>query len=163
FLTNGKLTRGTGTSYAVTLETPSGAKTSLGNKQLNPYGTFSFPIVFSKSQELGNYHLRASASNGENIDGYFRVAEFRPPNFKVELQLARRTAVRGQTVQANAVSTYLFGAPVQGGKAHVTVTRQPAEFAPPGRDAFTFGRHWFWPEDRPEQPADVSDSTSPVG
>ena len=145
------------------LESPSGTKTSLGSKSLNAYGTFSFPLAFSKSQELGNYHLTASAANGEKIDGYFRVAEFRPPNFKVEVSLDRKTAARGDTVLASAKSTYLFGAPVEGGNAHVTVTRQPSDFTPPGRDGFVFGRHWFWPEDRPSVSTDVLDTTSPVG
>src|SRR5262249_18757104 len=119
--------------------------------------------VLTRRQELGTYHALATAPNGERLDGYFRVAEFRPPNFKVDLSLDRTTAPRGATVAVSAKSTYLFGAPVEGGKAHVTITRSPSAFVPPGRDGFTFGRHWFWPEEQPSVATEVLDTTNPVG
>jgi hypothetical protein len=164
FETDGILTRGRASSYELTLESPSGAKTDLGSTALDPFGAFTLTLPLSKGQELGYYQLHAHAENGESIDGGFRVAEFKPPNFKVSLALDRQYATPGQQVSATWQSAYLFGAPVQGGNAHLYVTRSRAYVTPTGWDTYWFGRSWSYPEQEPSVPGDVlqADSTIPA-
>jgi uncharacterized protein YfaS (alpha-2-macroglobulin family) len=159
FLVDGVLRRGVAPSYEITLQLPNGDKRDLGRRALDAFGTFSLPIALDAAAPLGYYTVRATAGNGEEIDGSFRVAEFKPPNFKVDLALDHLVAQRGGTVAAAATSAYLFGAPLAGASTKYTVTRSPVDFTPQGRDAFSFGRKWFWPEQQPDASTDVLETT----
>ncbi len=162
FLVDGVLRRGAAPSYALTLEYPSGEKHDLGRRALDAFGEFSVPVAIPSSAPLGYYTLHAIAGNGETIDGAFRVAEFKPPNFKVDLALDHDTAQRGAAVTGTANNAYLFGAPLAGASTKFTVTRSPASFAPKGRDGYAFGRQWFWPEQQPDAATDVLEQTATV-
>ena len=162
FLVDGVLRHGTAPSYALTLKLPSGESRDLGRRSLDAFGSLSIPVALPKNAALGYYSLRASAGNGETIDGDFRVAEFKPPNFKVDLALDHEVAPRSAVVAARAVNAYLFGAPLAGASTKFTVTRSPADFTPKRRESFTFGRHWFWPQQAPDASTDVLESTVTV-
>jgi len=159
FLVNGVLRRGKAPSYTITLEQPNGDKHDLGRRSLDEFGTFTLPVVLAKDAPLGNYVVRASAGNGEQITGTFRVAEFKPPNFKVDLALDHDVAQRGAKITGAATNAYLFGAPLAGASTTFTVTRSATSFTPKGRDAYSFGRRWFWPEQQPDAATDVLGST----
>jgi len=160
FLVDGALRRGTAPSYAVTLALPSGEHRDLGRRALDAFGTFSIPVALPKNAALGYYSLRATAGNGEEIVGDFRVAEFKPPNFKVDLALDHEIAPRGAVVAARAANAYLFGAPLAGATTKFTVTRSPSDYTPKHRDGFAFGRRWFWPQQAPDASTDVLESTA---
>ncbi|MDX2230515.1 MAG: alpha-2-macroglobulin [Leptolyngbyaceae cyanobacterium bins.349] len=184
YLQAGELKQDKNTNYTVTLEPPNGQKQALGNQKTTPFGTFSLSVPLSKSAPLGTYTVRAKGDSGAEIIGEFRVAEFKPPNFRVALELNGLTvgntpiandrnvlpiapdnppvsaiAIPNQKVQAKIQSHYLFGAPVQGGEAKYYITRQQTEFAPTGWEGYTFGRRWFWPEEAPEVTSDVLQAT----
>jgi hypothetical protein len=78
FLTDGVLGRGKASSYALTLQSPSGKVTALGNHSADAYGTFPLTVHLARDQELGYYTVHAQASDGEELYGYFRVAQFKP-------------------------------------------------------------------------------------
>jgi len=141
--------------YTVTLSDPSNVKTSLGRRRSDSLGIFSMPIDFSKQQALGDYSIAAKGTNGNEIDGSLRVAEFKPPNFNLTLTLGAKSAVAGSSLGANVSANYLFGAPLQGGTAHAYVTRDVATVQPKGWDDFWFGPQWFYPEQTPSFTTDV--------
>ncbi|MGC9526170.1 MAG: alpha-2-macroglobulin family protein [Limnospira sp.] len=155
YLQNGELKLDKNIPYTLTLETPSGEKRQLGEYQTNEFGTFSVELDLRPDDPLGNYAIAAKSNGGVEIAGNFRVAEFNPPNFKVDLNLDREFAVPGDTLTATAKSDYLFGAPVVGGEAEYYVTRTATDFTPQGWDKYSFGRQWFWPEEKPAVPSDV--------
>jgi alpha-2-macroglobulin len=155
YLKNGKLQQDKNTPYSITLEPPNGKKTELGKQTTTEFGTFSLKLPLAVDQPLGEYVIKAKSTAGVELTGNFRVAEFKPPNFKVELKVEPEFAIAEQKVVANAQSNYLFGAPVEGGRASFYVTRQPQEFTPKGWEQFSFGRRWFYPEERPEVTSDV--------
>ena len=155
YLENGSLKQAKNAGYQVTLNSPDGKETDLGTQTTNEFGTFSLEIPLDNNQQLGYYNLQAKAENGVEIFGQFRVAEFKPPNFKVDLKLNREIALINEQVVAEAESNYLFGSPVQGGKAKYYVTRQQTEFTPKDWSEFSFGRQWFWPEEAPTVPNNV--------
>lgn len=155
YLKNGLLHQDKNISYQITLTNPDGKQVNLGEQITNQFGTFSLELPLAKNQPLGNYSLVAKAENGGEIYGDFRVAEFKPPNFKVDLKLDQEFAFIDQKVTVNADSNYFFGSPVQGGKINYYVTRQKTDFIPKNWDKFNFGRQWFYPEEAPEIPNDV--------
>jgi uncharacterized protein YfaS (alpha-2-macroglobulin family) len=163
YLVRGQLVRDTGATYTVKLVDPNGAEISAGSVTTNSYGTFSLHVPFKKNMPLGYYTIEAANGRSHKIDGTFRIAEFKPPNFKVELSLDKEFASPGQSVAASAKSTYLFGAPVEGGSYKFYVTRAQTTFNPKGWDEYTFGRQWFWPEQPPSMPSDVTQSTGTIG
>lgn len=155
YVSAGEVHADTNAKYAVSFDGPSGGKISIGSVTTDSYGTFSLPYTFSKTQALGYYSINAVGSRGVAQQGSFRVAEFKPPNFKLDVTLDKQSAVQGTSVAAAGSAHYLFGAPMGGAKAHVYVTRSFAYVTPKGWDTFTFGRQWFWPEQQPELTSDV--------
>ncbi|MEH2068127.1 MAG: alpha-2-macroglobulin [Nostoc sp.] len=155
YLQNGVIQQDKNAAYQLTLLNTDGQKTNLGTQTTNEFGTFSLELPIPKTQHLGYYTIQAKAKNGQEISGEFRVAEFKPPNFKVELNLDKEFALIDEKVDIKASSNYLFGAPVEGGEAKYFITRQQANFIPKGWEEFTFGRQWFWPEESPTVSSDV--------
>jgi uncharacterized protein YfaS (alpha-2-macroglobulin family) len=149
--------------YRLTLYAPDGGKTDLGTQTTDAYGMFSLALPLGQNQPLGYYTVSAKGPSGATVTGDFRVAEFKPPNFKVDLSLEKSVAYAGDTVFAKAVSTYLFGSPVTAGQASYYVTRQQTTFTPKGLDDYTFGRQWFWPEQPPSISSDVLQAKTPLG
>lgn len=158
-LQNGALRADRGVRYHLELADPNGKKTALPDRVTDTYARFSFPIDFSKTQALGYYTLTATSPEGAQITGSFRVAQFRPPNFSVDLSLDRQNVAAGSVATATVQGRYLFGAAMAGAKATFHVTRSSTTPAPKGWDDYTFGRQWFWPEEQPDVSSDVSQQT----
>ncbi len=156
YVQNGKILADRNAAYRITLKDPSGNSTPLQTVNSDRYGVLSLPISFGPHQALGYYTIEGKGANGNTIDGSFRVAEFKPPNFSLTLALDKTTAASGASVTANAKAQYLFGAPLQGGTAQATVTREAANLQPKGWDAYWFGPQWFWPDQQPSFTTDVS-------
>ncbi|PZR57973.1 MAG: hypothetical protein DLM50_04445 [Candidatus Meridianibacter frigidus] len=160
YLQNGALKADRNASYHVTLKDANGMATDLGMQKADAFGFFPIRLTLKKNQPLGDYTVAATGSGGNTISGYFRVAEFKPPNFKVVLSLDHHTATSGQDIRAQAKSSYLFGSTLAGANVRFTVTRSQVALTPQGWDAFQFGRQWFWPEEAPAVPADVLQHTA---
>ncbi|AKG20177.1 alpha-2-macroglobulin family protein [Calothrix sp. 336/3] len=146
--------------YQVNLVDANGKKTNLGKKTTNEFGTFSLELPIQKNQPLGYYTIQATGKNGREISGEFRIAEFKPPNFKVDLKLNQEFAYLDEKITAQTASNYLFGAPVSGGQAKYFVTREKVNFTPKNWEEFTFGRQWFYPEEAPNITSDVLQTTT---
>ncbi|MBT9313999.1 alpha-2-macroglobulin family protein [Leptothoe spongobia] len=155
YLQQGSLRQDKNSPYSIKLRGPEGDEIDLGTQTTNDFGTFSVKWDIGVDQPLGYYSVVATAKNGVELLGKLRVAEFKPPNFQVDLSLDQETAIAGESVSANVDSNYLFGAPVQGSEINYYVTRQPTTFLPEGWEDFSFGRRWYWPEERPIVSSDV--------
>lgn len=159
YLQNGELRQDKNKAYDVKLVSPEGEDIDLGSQTTNDFGTFSLEWAIGKNQPLGYYSVLAKSQDGVEISGDLRVAEFKPPNFQVDLNLEQDFAQAGQALEASVQSDYLFGTPVQGGAVNYYVTRRPADLSPKGWDDFTFGPKWFWPEEQPAVSTDVLETS----
>ena len=160
YLAGGTVVRDRGGVYTITLNGPNDEKIALGTATADEFGTFAIRYAIPKNASLGYWNVDAKALNGNDFGGSFRVAEFRPPNFKTDVKLSATVAAAGASVDASAQSTYLFGAPVAGASAQWTATRAQTSFTPKGWDAYSFGRQWFWPEEAPSVASDVLQATA---
>ena len=155
YLKGGVLMQDKNVVYSIALEDPEGNKTELGKQTTNEFGTFSTSWTVGEKQTVGNYFITAKSEAGIEIQGNFRIAEFKPPNFKVDLSLDKEIATSGDRLSATTQSNYLFGSPVQDAAVAYYVTRTPVNFVPKGWKQFSFGRRWDWPEERPVVETDV--------
>ena len=155
YLENGELKQDSQVDYQVTLIQPDGEKQDLGTYATNEFGTFSIESALDSDIALGDYTVEAKGETGVEIYGNFRVAEFKPPNFKVDVNVDKNIALAGETLTANTESDYLFGSPVVGGKVQYYVTRTPTTFIPEDWQEYSFGQQWFWPEEQPTLSSDV--------
>ena len=151
----GRLHQDSNTPYRITLTDPNGNDIDLGTQTTNAFGSFSLDWNIGADQPLGYYSVLAKSKNGVELWGDLRVAEFKPPNFQVDLSVDQPYVRAGASLQGTVQSDYLFGAPVQGGTVNYYVTRQPTDITPAGWDQFSFGPQWYWPEQRPAVPSDV--------
>ncbi|HLO84081.1 MAG TPA: alpha-2-macroglobulin [Nostocaceae cyanobacterium] len=160
YLEKGQIKQDKNAEYQLTLVSPDGKKTALGRKNTNEFGTFSLELPIAKNQSLGYYTITAKGQDGREISGEFRVAEFKPPNFKVKVDVNKEFAFVEDKIDAKVESNYLFGSPVEGGEVKYFVTRQQTNFTPKGWEEFSFGRQWFWPEETPSVSNDVLQTNS---
>jgi len=129
-----------GLELAVRERDPQGEATDLGTVTTDEFGTFTLTVEPRPGDSLGYYEVTASATSPEvSISGAFRRADFEPPRYKAELTTDKQLYSVGETIHAQAVADYLFGAPMAGGSGTFRVTARPQEFRPEGWDGFSFG------------------------
>lgn len=110
---------------------------------LTPYGTFTGQIDLADDAPLGYYRIsvelpseRRYVSEGGSVG--FSVAEFRVPEFQVEVAPAVDQVVQGDTVQVVVDSTYFFGGPVSNASVDYNVVANPYFFIYKGDGYYDF-------------------------
>jgi hypothetical protein len=144
-----------GQKVALRVAGPDGETVSETEDVLSAFGTFSRAITLPPGSKLGSYSvvatlggkqevkkkpLRDEDGDGENDDSdrreawstSFTVAEYRPAEFKVDVELDRASYTRGDSLSCVGAGDYLFGAPMVGADAHPSLRRQSSYFMPPG-------------------------------
>lgn len=95
----------------VTIEDPNNGKIFARQLPLSARGTFSGEVDVAEEAPLGNYRLIAE-SGGAKASGYFEVAEYKKPEFKVKVTGPQQFAAVGEKVRFSIDARYFFGAPV---------------------------------------------------
>lgn len=114
---------------------------------LTRYGTFTLEVPIPKETRLGQFSIEA----GRFGYGSFAVAEYRAPQFRVDVQIAKSELTAGEALEANVVARYLFGGAMDRAPASWSVQRATEDFAPPRNDGFRFGRNtWNWDDNQPQ-------------
>ena len=91
------------------------------------YGGASGTVELSAEAPLGVYRVTAQVSPNlsmESSPGYFRVEEYKKPEFEVTVTPAKSTARLGETVRATIAARYYFGAPVANGRVTYKIFRE---------------------------------------
>lgn len=86
-------------------------------------GTFEGAYTIPATASLGPYGLSLSFPNGY-VFGGFTVAQYRKPEFLVEVLPAQTESLRGQEVEVVIKAEYLFGAPAADLSVNWSVTSQ---------------------------------------
>lgn len=82
---------------------------------LSPYGTFNGQVQLSQAAPLGFYSLvlefgREPRRFYSSVE--FQVAQYRRPEFQVEVTTDKNEYINGETIRVTANATYFFGGPV---------------------------------------------------
>ncbi len=109
---------------------------------LSDLGTLSGELVLPTDAPTGSYNLELGSSIARTS---FTVAEFRVPEFAVELETAEADYVDGDTLPTEAQATFFFGGPVPNSAVEWTAQSIPTEIRVEGYEGYSFSeRDYFW-------------------
>lgn len=114
----------------IEVQDPYGRALSTLKGSPNAYGSLAGEFQLTPGARLGEYGIWLKRKRGDLRAGAFRVASFRPPDFKVDLKAPEFQIGQEQATSAQVRADYLFGAPVAKGKATLNVGQYPTWFAP---------------------------------
>ncbi|HEU4993459.1 MAG TPA: MG2 domain-containing protein [Gemmatimonadaceae bacterium] len=121
---------------------------------LSTFGTADQALEIPTSAALGTYAVevqtRLQGDWRKVADAYYRVAEYRPPEFLVDVASTNETRFPGDTLSAQVQARYLFGAPM--GRAALTWVAQSSslyawDLDVPGTEGWTLGESGPWWEE----------------
>ncbi len=100
-------------SVRVLVGDPQGKELFKKDLALNDMGTLYDELQLDEEATLGQYYLEMQAPEAEFYYGAsFQVAEYRAPEFQVEVTTDRDAYLNGDRINAAAEATYYFGGPV---------------------------------------------------
>jgi uncharacterized protein YfaS (alpha-2-macroglobulin family) len=78
---------------------------------LSTRGTFAGDLDLPEESPLGSYSINATVGDASST-GYFQVAEYKKPEYKVSVKTAQGYVMAGQKAKFTVAANYYFGAPV---------------------------------------------------
>ncbi|MFW6162450.1 MAG: MG2 domain-containing protein, partial [Planctomycetota bacterium] len=141
-----------GQRYRVRINEPRGGKLYEKVLTTSEYGTLSDSLTLAAEPKLGQYriYIRRPDNKGRSGHAYFRVEEYKLPEYEVDIETARPTYRVGDTVRVKIAANYYFGGPVQDADVEVLVRRRqywhfyhrPHEY--PWYYEDIYRRRWGW-------------------
>lgn len=127
-----------GDSYAVPADQPvevavTDARNTLIFRQTlttDRFGAYHGRFSLSEEAAAGYYRLLTTVAGEDHAAG-FKVAEYRKPEYQLEVTTAKKRYTRGEKIEAAVAAEYYFGAPVAGAEVEYQVMRAP---------------YWYYPE-----------------
>ncbi len=89
----------------------------------NDYGSFTGEVVLGDEPTLGTYRILAKVRGSVHY-GWFKVAEYRKPEYEVKVSTDKEVYVAGDDISCEIAATYYFGKPVPTGKVRYAVYSQ---------------------------------------
>ena len=105
---------------------------------LTQFGTFSGEFDLPEDAPIGDGTIQVRYKHDYDASISFSVAEFRVPEYKVEVTPDYSTIIQGDQVKASIVASYYFGGPVSNASLNWNAVGEPAYFnyTGPGRYSF---------------------------
>ena len=136
---------------------------------LSGFGTADQRFPLPASAPLGAYRvavqLRREGRWTEVAAASYRVAEYRPPEFLVDVTADTGSRFAGDSVSARVEARYLFGAPMGRAAVRWTLRQQslwPGEIEIPNSDGFYVSETGWWYEDMNESNPPVQIAASGI-
>lgn len=135
---------------------PMGNELAQGKVIPGALGGFDFKMNLPENMNLGEAGLSLKAAGGKgNFEGRacyhgIQVQEFRRPEFEVSVKSDEGPHLQGDSCLFTVEAGYYAGGTLPGAEVEWLVTSTPAQFYPPGRDDFSFGKWsppWFFYHD----------------
>lgn len=125
----------------------------------SPFGTTDQTLQLPADMRLGNYVVRIEQRRGGEwvrlAAAYYRVAEYRPPEFLVDASTDSVPKFPGDSAIVDVEARYLFGAPMARAALTWSARQVSAGFWGlniPNTDGFYFGDSgWWWEENQETQ------------
>jgi uncharacterized protein YfaS (alpha-2-macroglobulin family) len=118
-----------------------------GDCKLSAFGGFDLNFKLPNTMNLGYSTVElsvTSALEGAKHSHRFQVQEFRRPEFEVSASASGTTHVVGKSSVVTANANYYAGGGLPEAEVNWQATARSAQFTPPNRDGFTFGKWRAW-------------------
>jgi uncharacterized protein YfaS (alpha-2-macroglobulin family) len=121
---------------------------------VNEFGSFSGEIQLSDGAPLGGYTLEARPPSSsrfypETMSIYFDVAEYRLPEYQVNLTAENPEVLQGEEIRVAVNASYFFGGAVQNAAVDYSVTSASYTFDHTGDGRYTFSNTYEEENDEP--------------
>jgi len=121
-----------------------------GELTLNIFGGFDTAFQLPPTMNLGDATVKFEAKGAEKLEGLshehqFQVEEFRRPEFEVTAKTESAGPLFvGDHAEVSVAAKYFAGGGLANTEVKWNVTSRPANFTPPNREDYTFGKWIPW-------------------
>jgi uncharacterized protein YfaS (alpha-2-macroglobulin family) len=118
--------------------------------RLNEFGTFAGTFELPADAPLGDYMVNVKSKGSDPSSQFtifansFRVAEFRKPEFQVQVSPDRSSYLDGDQMRVQASATYFFGGPVAGAPVQWSAQGSPYAMQVKGYERYSFTDYDYW-------------------
>jgi len=137
-------------NVAYTVTGPRRNELAKGQLELNALGGFDFSFDLPDDVNLGSGRISFKAIGTRSLSGdsrthYFKIQEFRRPEFEVSAQASDGPHLVGGHAEVSVRASYYAGGALPGAPVQWSVTSTPGSYTPPNRSGFVFGtwQPWF--------------------
>ncbi|MDQ3009701.1 MAG: MG2 domain-containing protein, partial [Acidobacteriota bacterium] len=130
----------------VTVSNPEGNEIYQRDLTLSPRGTFSGEADIAANAPLGGYSIVVHLNGIEAARGFFEVAEYKKPEYKVKVSTPKNFVAAGEKTKYTVEAKYFFGAPVKNAEVKYYIYR--STYYP-----------WWWANDDDEMDSEESDDS----
>ncbi len=118
-------------TYLVIIKDSKGNEIYRKDLTINEFGSLSGDFKLGPEPPLGEYDIIVFFDD-TNFYSYFKVEEYKKPEFEVKVETDSDVYIRGARITANVDAKYYFGSPVSGGQVEYVIYRSVYE------------RPWWW-------------------
>ncbi len=118
---NGLSNAGAGQNLAITVEDPDNNAIQTLNLKTSKHGTFSGLIDIPADGKTGGYQVQIAYGDGHTSYQSFEVAQYRKPEYQVEVEPLSDRVIMGEKGRAKVRATYYFGGPVAGARVKYSI------------------------------------------
>lgn len=133
-------------SFTLRINNPKGDKVFEKTFTTDAYGGFDGEYMLPKDTTLGQYYICASQGDKTWGGGYFRVEEYKKPEFEVKIEAPTEPVMLGEKIAATIKAEYYFGGPVTKAKVRYKILRSDhsADWYPVGIWDWFYGPGYWW-------------------
>ncbi|MEP7216838.1 MAG: Ig-like domain-containing protein, partial [Anaerolineaceae bacterium] len=123
----------------------------------NGFGTFAGTFELPADATVGDYSISLQLKGLENFfnvitGNSFLVAEFRKPEFQVEVKTGKPSYVNGDSIDVQASATFFFGGKVADAGVEWAAMGVPFQMSVKGYERFSFSDYDYWKQAVYKQP-----------
>jgi len=132
--------------FRVKIHTPKGDVAFDKTLEADRFGGVASEWESPKDATLGMYRVTVEGSHVRGGSGWFRVEEYKKPEYEVKIEAPDEPVMLGDKVEATVTSTYYFGGPVTHGRIKYKVMRttHAATWYPPRYWDWFYGPGYWW-------------------
>ena len=128
-------------TFQITITNARGQQVRQDSAHPNEFGSFSGSFTLPSDAPTGNYFVNILYARGQQwgvAGNSFLVAEFRKPEFEVNVTAGRASYVDGDTIDAKASASFFFGGGVAGAPVEWSALADPYSLSVPGYGYYSF-------------------------
>ncbi len=116
---------GKGMGLSISVEDPDSNSIGSMNLVTSAHGTFHGMVKIPETDKTGDYEIKVTFPDGSDQYQSFEVAQYRKPEFQVEVTPLAPRIVAGTKGQARIKASYYFGSPVANAKVKYSLYASP--------------------------------------